>query len=294
MEINCPKLIIQQMERSHSRRQFKNGLVLTLFGLATLLVIAPLISVLGLLLLKGLPALNLSFITDLPKSFGEPGGGMGNALLGTAILISISAAIALSLGLAIGIYLSEFKETAFAKIVRFCAEMLAGIPSIVIGLFVYLIAVLPFHHFSAWSGGLALSIIILPWVARTSEEILLLIPTCIREAGLALGLPRWRVTLSIVVKGSLEGLFSGMLLAIARASGETAPLLFTSLNNRFWSYSLTQPISSLPVQIYTYAIGASEEWHQQAWGGAIILVILIFSINLIARVFLHKKKWTHT
>ncbi|MBI3542957.1 MAG: phosphate ABC transporter permease PstA [Deltaproteobacteria bacterium] len=256
---------------------------------ATLIALVPLFSIFGYVLAQGAPALNKSFFLELPKPVGEAGGGMANAILGTVTLVFLASLLGVPWGIATGLYLSEYGRGRLASVVRFCADMLASIPSIIIGLFVYALVVMTMKRFSALAGGLALGILMIPTVARSSEEMLKLVPQHIREAGLALGLPRWKVTLMIVLKGIRGPIVTGVMLSVARASGETAPLLFTAFNNRFWQGRLDQPISSLPVQIYTYAISPYDDWHRQAWAGALILVLLVFAMNLITRVVLAPK-----
>ena len=270
------------------RRKAVNHLMCALLGGAAIAALIPLFSIFGYVVQQGLPALNLPFFTQIPKPVGESGGGMANAVVGTLILIFLASSIGIPWGMATGIYLSEYGRGRSAKIIRFAAEMLASIPSIIIGLFVYAVVVMTSKHFSAWSGGLALGILMVPTVARTTEELLKMVPVHIREAGLALGLPRWKVILLIVVRGSMKGIITGVMLGIARVAGETAPLLFTAFGNQFWSVNLNQPISSIPVQIYTYAISPYEEWHRQAWAGAFVLVSLVFVMNIITRIVFGK------
>jgi phosphate transport system permease protein len=255
---------------------------------AAIAAVVPLFSVLGYVFVKGFPALNAAFFTELPKPVGEEGGGMANALAGTAILVAIGSAIGVTWGLVTGIYLSEYGSGKLGTAVRFSTDMLASVPSIVIGLFVYAVAVKPMGRFSAIAGGIALGVIMIPTVARSAEELLRLVPTHIREAGLALGLPRWKVILRIVLRGCIAAITTGIMLGIARVAGETAPLLFTALNNRFWQNGLDQPIASLPVQIYSYAISPFEDWHRQAWAGALVLVALVFFINISSRLLFRK------
>ncbi|MBY0369903.1 phosphate ABC transporter permease PstA [bacterium] len=257
-------------------------LVLFLCAVAALV---PLFSVLGYVLFRGVPGLNLDFFTQIPRPVGEAGGGMANSLVGTCILVATASLLGIPWGIAAGVYLSEYGRTKTAHVVRFATDILASVPSIVIGLFIYALFVVPMGGFSALAGGMALGVLMIPTVARSTEEMLRLVPTHIREAGLALGLPRWKVILRVVLRGCVSAITTGVMLAIARVAGETAPLLFTALNNRFWSDSLTQPIASLPVQIYSYAIAPFEEWHTQAWAGALVLVLLVFVINIGSRVF---------
>lgn len=269
------------------RRWFDRFMQLVLFG-AAIVALTPLFSVLAYVITKGLPGLNLAFFTQIPKPVGEAGGGMANALVGTCTLVGIASLIGVPWGIAAGVYLSEYGQSRVASLVRFGTDMLASVPSIVIGLFVYALVVVPMGGFSALAGGVALGILMIPTIARSTEEMLRLVPTHIREAGLALGLPRWKVILRIVLRGCVSAISTGVILAIARVAGETAPLLFTALNNRFWHQGLVQPIASLPVQIYSYAISPFSEWHTQAWAGALVLVLLVFVVNIGTRVFFRR------
>jgi len=261
------------------------------FLLAALAVLAilPLASVFIYVVQKGAPALSWDFLTHDPTPVGESGGGFANAIMGSFLLIVVASVISIPWGVASGIYLSEYPRIKMALYLRFACDILSGIPSIVVGLFVYAVVVVTFGGFSTLAGGIALAIIMIPAIARTTEEILKLVPDQIREAGLALGLPRWKVIYFIVLRGSLGGVVTGLMLSIARAAGETAPLLFTAFNNRFFSTSLTQPIASLPVQIYTYAISPYADWHQQAWAGAMVLVLFVFTMNLLTRIILARR-----
>jgi phosphate transport system permease protein len=241
-------------------------------------------------LVQGASSLSLNFFTELPKPVGETGGGMRHAILGTIYIVLLGAAIAIPIGVTCGVYLSEFRKSKLSKTLKMTVDLMSGIPSIVIGIFAYLTVVVPLKSFSALAGGIALSIIMLPIIIKTSEEILKLVPDHIREAGLALGLPRWKVILFIILKGSISNLLTGMILAISRAAGETAPLLFTAFGNMYYSYSLNEPMASLPVQIYTYAISPYKDWQRQAWAGAFVLMVLILTMNLFARFILTKIK----
>lgn len=276
----------QHLNDSYPQRRWVDRFMRLVLLLSAFVALAPLFSVLVYVLSRGIPGLNLSFFTQIPQPVGEPGGGMANALVGTCTLVAIAAAIGVPWGVAAGVYLSEYGKSKIASVVRFGIDMLASVPSIVVGLFVYAVVVFPMGGFSAIAGGIALAILMIPTVARSTEEMLRLVPTHIREAGLALGLPRWKVILRIVLRGCVSAITTGVMLAIARVSGETAPLLFTALNNRFWHQGLDQPIASLPVQIYSYAISPFEQWHVQAWAGALVLVLLVFVMNIAARVFL--------
>jgi phosphate transport system permease protein len=291
MEIAVKDLLHLFMETTHRSRKRRSVAVTLLLGALAIIAVVPLFAILFFLISKGVKGISFEFFSSLPAAYGETGGGMGNALIGTLMIVGLASLAGIPLGIGTGIFLSESPvESRFAALVRGAAEMLAGVPSIVIGLFAYSVAVLPFGKFSALAGSVALSVIMLPTIARTSEEILRLVPAHVREAGLALGLPRWKVVLRIILRGSRKGLLTAVLLSVARASGETAPLLFTALNNRLWNFSPVEPMASLPVQIYTYATSPSEEWHEQAWSGALVLVLMVFGISLFARVVLSRKK----
>ncbi len=251
---------------------------------AAALAVVPLLLVLYYVLRQGLPALNLDFFTQMPKPVGEPGGGMANAIVGSLILIGLASVIGLPVGILGGVYLAEFGHSRFAWIVRFAADVLSGVPSIVIGVFVYAMVVLPMKHFSAMAGGIALGIIMIPTIIRTTEELLRLVPLALRDAALSLGAPHWRTVLQIVLPAARAGVITGVLLAVARIAGETAPLLFTAFGNRFWSTELNQPIASLPVQIYTYAIAPYDDWHAQAWAGALVLIGIVLILSVAARL----------
>jgi phosphate transport system permease protein len=251
---------------------------------ATVLAIVPLASVLGYVLFQGLGGLSWSFFSELPQPVGEAGGGFGNAMLGSLVLVGLACAIGIPVGVLAGVYLSEFGDNRFAKVVRFCADVMSGVPSIAVGIFAYTLIVLHMRRFSALAGGFALAVLMLPTVMRTTEELLKLVPDSLREAGLALGIPRWRVILRIVLRTGAPGIATGVMLAVARAAGETAPLLFTAFNNRFWSTDLDKPIGSLPVQIFTYAVSPYDEWHRQAWAAALVLVFTVLVLNIGARL----------
>ena len=268
----------------HLRRRLVNRSMGLLTFLATLVVILPLLLILGFLLYQGGTALNPAFFTQLPKPVGEAGGGMANAIVGSLLLISLAASLGLPLGILGGIYLAESRRRHLPWVLRFMADVLNGVPSIVIGIFAYTLVVLPMRHFSALAGGCALGIIMLPIVLRTTEELVRLVPTSLREAALALGLPEWKVLLRIVLPTARAGILTGGMLAIARIAGETAPLLFTAFGNRFWNLSLDQPIAALPLQIFTYAIAPFADWHRQAWAGALVLMGLIALVSLTARL----------
>lgn len=271
-------------------RKFKNILFLITTLVAAMAVLIPLFMIIQFVLVQGASSLTWSFFTELPKPVGETGGGMRHAILGTIYIVGLGAMIAIPIGVACGVYLSEFSKSKLSKTLKMTIDLMSGIPSIVIGIFAYLVVVVPLKSFSALAGGISLSIIMIPIIIKTSEEILKLVPNHIREAGLALGLPRWKVIFYIILKGSLSNLLTGMILAISRAAGETAPLLFTAFGNMYFSYSLNEPMASLPVQIYTYAISPYKDWQRQAWAGAFVLMVLILTMNLFARFILTKMK----
>lgn len=269
-------------------RRVKNAIMTSLTALCTFVALGILLVILLYIAKQGIGSLTLQFLIDRPRPVGE-GGGIGNAILGSLVLLGLSSVIGVPIGVATGVYLSEFGDGRFGSLVRFLVDTLTGIPSIVTGVFVYAVLVLPMKHFSAFAGGVALSLIMVPIVARTTEEMLRLVPHNLREGALALGAPQWRVTLGIVVPAAASGIATGAMLAVARVSGETAPLLFTAFGSRFFSYDLNQPIASLTVQIYNYALSPYDEWHAQAWAATLVLMTLILSINLIVRVLTRKR-----
>jgi phosphate transport system permease protein len=264
-------------------RHLISGGMIGLTYLAAVLATLPLLLILWHLLKKGASSLSLAFFTNMPKPVGEVGGGMANAIVGTLIMIGIACAIGLPIGIGSGIYLSEKRSTPLAQTVRFLADVLNGLPSIVMGIFAWEILVRPAGHFSALAGGTALGAMMIPLVTRTSEEMLRVVPVSLREAALALGYPRWRTSLSVVVRTALAGIATGALVAVARIAGETAPLLFTAIGNQFWSTALREPIAALPLQIFAYAISPYDEWHAQAWAGALVLISMVLLISLAAR-----------
>jgi phosphate transport system permease protein len=252
--------------------------------LCAVLVLLPLFSIFLYVLQRGMHGLSVSFFVNLPKPVGEPGGGMGHAILGTLILIALACSFGLPIGIAAGIYLAEVGRGRLAKVIRFTADVLGGVPSITIGVFVYTVVVVSMRRFSALAGGLALALIMLPTVTRTTEELLRLVPPHLREAALGLGVPAWRTSIFIVLRTALPGITTGVMLAVARISGETAPLLFTALGQRYWSTDIDKPMASLPVQIFDYAKSPYKDWQDQAWTGALVLVIIIFTLSLTARI----------
>jgi phosphate transport system permease protein len=250
---------------------------------SVLIALVPLVLLLSFVVTRGISALNLEFFTSMPKPVGEPGGGMANAIVGTLILAGLGSLLAIPIGILSGVYMSEFAGGRFAAAVRFSADTLNGVPSIVIGVFVYGLVVMPFKQFSALAGGLALGIMMIPIIARTTEELLLLVPSTIREGALALGATRARAVFTVVLPAAAPGIITGVVLALARIAGETAPLLFTSFNNRFFTMRLTQPIASLTVQLFAYANSPYEDWHRQAWAAALVLVSMVFICSILAR-----------
>jgi len=270
---------------SHARRRKALSSAMTAACAAAVAVaLVPLALVLFYIVSKGVTALNWNFFTKLPKPVGETGGGMANAIVGTIKLIAIASALAVPIGMLAGIYVAEYKGSPLASAVRFAADVLNGIPSIVVGIFAYGLVVLPMRRFSAIAGGVALAIMMIPIVTRATEELIRLVPQSLREGGLALGATRARVTFTIIVPAALPGILTGILVAVARIAGETAPLLFTSFNNQFWSPRLDQPTASLPVQIFSYAISPYDDLHRQAWAGALVLVLLVFLFSVFARM----------
>ena len=277
-----------------ARRKLVSSFFVGFCALSVLLALVPLAFVLFFVIREGIHALALDFLVNTPKPVGEPGGGMANAIVGTLILTGLGSMLAIPVGIMSGVYMSEYAGTRFAALVRFAADTLNGVPSIVMGVFVYGFAVLPFTQFSALAGGTALGIMMIPIIARTTEELLLLIPDSMREGALALGATRARAVFTVVLPAALPGIVTGVLLALARIAGETAPLLFTSFNNRFFSTTLTQPIASLTVQVFTYAISPYADWHRQAWAGALVLVALVFLCSLLARIATRRLEAMHS
>jgi len=278
---------------SESGRKLTSSLFVGFCALSVLVALVPLAFVLFFVIGQGVQALNLDFFTHMPRPVGEPGGGMANAIVGTLILTGLGSLMAIPIGVLSGIYMSEYAGSRFASLVRFAADTLNGVPSIVIGVFAYGIAVLPFKQFSAIAGGTALGIMMIPIIARTTEELLLLVPDAMREGALALGATRARAVFSVVLPSALPGIVTGIVLALARIAGETAPLLFTSFNNRFFTTKLTQPIASLTVQVFTYAISPYQDWHRQAWAGALVLVTIVLMCSLLARVATRRLERMH-
>jgi phosphate transport system permease protein len=271
------------------RRRAMSYVMVALTCIAAALAIVPLVAILGYLIKQGAGALSLDFFTSMPKPVGEPGGGMANAIVGTLILIGIASSVGLPVGIGAGLYLAERGGTKLANLVRFLADVLNGLPSIVMGIFAWEFLVRPIGHFSALAGGAAIGAMMIPLVTRTTEEMVRTVPQSLREAALALGFPRWRTSLQIVLRTAMGGIVTGVLVAVARVAGETAPLLFTAFGNQFFSTKLTQPIAALPLQVFVYAISPYDEWHAQAWAGALVLIALVLVISVISRFVVRSK-----
>jgi phosphate transport system permease protein len=265
------------------RRKLTNAVMVGSCGAAVLVACLPLLSLAWGVIARGAAGLSWDFFTSSPAPVGEPGGGIGNALVGTMELVALSCVLAFPFGIGAGVFLAEGTETKLASVVRFTAEVLSGVPSIVVGIVAYGLVVMPMKRFSALAGAVALAILMIPTLARTTEELVRRVPPALREASLALGVPRWKTSLRIVLRTALSGIATGALLAIARAAGETAPLLFTALNNQYWSFRPDQPIGSLTVQIFNYAISPYEEWRAKAWSAALVLLMFVAGLNLLAR-----------
>ena len=275
--------------RGLARRRVASVAMVALTCVAAALAIVPLVAILGYLIKQGAGALSLDFFTSMPKPVGESGGGMANAIVGTLMLIGIASIVGLPVGIGAGLYLAERGGTRLANLVRFLADVLNGLPSIVMGIFAWEFLVRPIGHFSALAGGVAIGAMMIPLVTRTTEEMVRTVPQSLREAALALGFPRWRTSLQIVLRTALGGIVTGVLVAVARVAGETAPLLFTAFGNQFFSTRLTQPIAALPLQVFTYAISPYDEWHAQAWAGALVLIALVLVISVISRFVVRSK-----
>jgi phosphate transport system permease protein len=256
-------------------RRGMNGLVTFAAAGAVVMVLAPLVAVFGYLIYKGIGSINFAFLTQIPKPPGESGGGMANAIAGSALILFLGSLAGVPIGIGAGIYLAEYGRNRFGNVIRFTADVLNGVPSIIVGIVAYGLVVLTQGHFSAVAGGVALAIMMIPTITRTTEEMLLLVPNAVREAAYGLGVSRWRTTLSITLRTATSGVITGVMLAFARVAGETAPLLFTAFGNTYWNWKIGQPTAALPLQIFTYAISPYDEWHKQAWAGALILIVLI-------------------
>lgn len=274
-------------------RRLINRLFVGASAAASLIVLAPLAAILCYLIYKGIGSINLAFLTNTPRPVGEPGGGMANAIVGSVFVLAMGSVIGVPLGIGAGIYLAEFGRGHYSTLVRFTADVLNGVPSIVVGISVYALVVVPQQHFSAFAGAVALGIMMIPTIARTTEEMLSMVPDTIREAALGLGIPQWRTTLYITLRTASKGVITGAMLAFARVAGETAPLLFTAFGNQFWSLKANQPIAALPLQLFSYAISPFDEWHRQAWAGALILIVLIMVAVTAVRVVTSRGSVTH-
>lgn len=264
-------------------RRETNLLMTVLTWASAVAVLAVLFFILVYILVRGVTALDIDFVTKTPKPVGETGGGIANAIAGTVSLIGVGCLVGLPVGISAGIYLAESTRSRWSRLIEFVADIMAGTPSIIVGIFIYTLVVLPMKRFSALAGGIALALIMIPIITRTTQEMIKLVPPTLREAALALGAPQWRVTLGVVLRAAAGGIATGVMLAIARVAGETAPLLFTALGNHYWSTDLTRPIASLTVQIYDYAKSPYDDWHAQAWAGALVLVVMIVITNLLVR-----------
>ncbi len=271
------------------RRQGMNHLVTGLSIFATVLVIAPLIAILIYLIYKGASSLNFAFFTHIPAPVGEQGGGMANSIVGSGVILFLASLMGIPIGIAAGVYLAEFgRGKMLANAIRFTADVLNGVPSIVMGISIYSLIVLRQKHFSALAGGVALAIMMIPTITRTTEEMLATVPHAIREAALGLGVPKWRTVMSVSLRTASPGIITGCMLAFARVAGETAPLLFTAFGNQFWSFKLNEPIAALPLQIYVYAISPYDEWHRLAWAGSLVLIVMIMVAVTLVRIFANR------
>ncbi len=277
------------LERAiRARRTLTNHLVTGLAVLSTAIVLLPLIAILGYLIYKGASSLNLAFFTKVPAPVGESGGGMANAIAGSGIILAVASVIGIPLGIAAGVYLAEYgRGGLMGHLVRFTADVLNGVPSIVMGIAAYGLIVVH-YKFSALAGGVALAIMMVPTITRTTEEMLATVPHALREAALGLGIPKWRTILSVSLRTATPGIITGCMLAFARVAGETAPLLFTAFGNNFWNFSLTQPMAALPLQIYVYALSPYDEWHRLAWAGALVLIVLIMASVTLVRLYANR------
>ncbi len=259
------------------RRRITDHVMTGAAVLTVILVLVPLFAIFAYLVYRGVGSINWAFLTQTPKPVGESGGGMANAIVGSGFILALASVLGVPIGVGAGIYLAEFGRNRFGDAIRFTADVLNGVPSIVIGIVAYAIVVLSQRHFSALAGGVALAIMMIPTITRTTEEMLLLVPQALREAAYGLGIPRWRTTISITLRTATSGVITGIMLAFARVAGETAPLLFTAFGNQFWNLRVNQPTAALPLQIFNYAISPYDEWHRQAWAGALVLIVLIVS-----------------
>lgn len=286
-------MVQQAFDRTRKQREIWDKAMVVVLFLCALAVLFILFNILWHLIVEGISSLNLDFFTRLPKAVGEKGGGMVNAIIGTLVLLVLAVCVGVPLGLGSGVYLSEYADQRFARVVRFMTDVMNGIPSIVFGIFSYTVCVVPMKTFSALSGGFALGLMMIPMITRTSEQFVKMVPNQLREAGLALGVPKWKVVVDIILPSAVGGIMTGIMVALARVAGETAPLLFTAFGNRYFSHSLTQPIAALPLQVFDYAISPFDDWHRQAWAGALVLIVMVFFINIWAQYFVaSRKRWS--
>jgi len=283
---NAPReKLSRRIRLNRARRAAWNQVITGLSILSTIIVIAPLVAILAYLIYKGASSLNLAFFTHIPAPVGEAGGGMANAIVGSGIVLAVASVIGVPVGIAAGVYLAEFgRGKLLAAAVRFTADVLNGVPSIVMGIAAWVVLVRG-RGFSAMAGGVALAIMMIPTITRTTEEMLATVPNAIREAAYGLGVPRWRTVLSVTLKTASPGIITGCMLAFARVAGETAPLIFTAFGNQFWSFNLTEPIAALPLQIYVYAISPYDEWHRLAWAGSLVLIVMIMAAVTLVRIY---------
>jgi phosphate transport system permease protein len=278
------------MNKNFKRRKFTNVAMFALTGLCTFVALATLMMILGYITVKGISSINWDFLTKMPKPLGESGGGIANSIVGSAKVIGLACLIGMPIGIIGGVYLAEYGRGRLGFYIRYCADVLNGVPSIVMGIFAYTILVLPMKRFSALSGSIALAVIMIPLLLRTTEEFVRLVPVGIREAALALGIPHWKMIVKVVLPTASRGILTGAILAVSRIAGETAPLLFTAFGNRFWDRGYLHPIATLPHTIFTYAIAPYDDWHNQAWAAAMILLFVVLSGNIIARVLMRSPK----
>lgn len=272
-------------QRSYSVRKLKETVFLAAARFCAAAAVLPLVLLLGYVLVKGASSLNFDFFVHLPAPVGESGGGIGNGIIGTLMIVGIGCLFSLPVGIFSGIWLSEWGKGKTGFIVRYCVDVMSGVPTIVLALFSYTVFVLTMHRFSAIAGGFAVAMIMLPYITKTTEEMLKMVPRTLRESALALGIPQWRVSLSVVVRSAWSGIFTGVMLAVARAAGETAPLLFTAFNSMYWNFMPDQPTASMTVQIYTYAISPYEQWHNMAWAGSLVLIGIVLFVTIFVRTF---------
>jgi len=278
----------RRVRMNRARRYVWNHAVTALSVLSTIVVIAPLVAILAYLIYRGASSLNLGFFTHIPAPVGEPGGGMANAIVGSGIVLALASLMGIPIGIAAGVYLAEFgRGKLLASAVRFTADVLNGVPSIVMGIAAWVVLVKG-RGFSALAGGVALAIMMIPTITRTTEEMLATVPHAIREAAYGLGVPKWRTVLSVTLKTASPGIITGCMLAFARVAGETAPLIFTAFGNQFWSFNLTEPIAALPLQIYVYAISPYDEWHRLAWAGSLVLIVMIMAAVTLVRIYANR------